>query len=117
LYSEWGDRVQFVDVIVRQAHPGKKFHRTAHWRRKKLLAANGLAPAGMGIERVPHLLAALAAGWSAIRPGLLQSYTDLERALPGAALATLAGYLVQLFSRPSRSGRSRCPGNRALLCW
>lgn len=24
LYAEWGDRVQFVDVVVRQAHPGPK---------------------------------------------------------------------------------------------
>ncbi|MDQ6708391.1 MAG: peroxiredoxin family protein [Acidobacteriota bacterium] len=179
LYSEWGDRVHFIDVVVRQAHPGKKVppyrsleekvldaHRykrnyhlpwtvcvddvpgTVHqmyggmsdpaylidadgrvvfynmWAHVptldtaigKLFAGSGRAGGGQGVDRVPHLMAALAGGWPAIRLGLLKSYTDLERAVPGAAFATLAGYLIQPFIAPIALRSKPLPGSsRAAL--
>ena len=148
MHATFGDRVEFVDVLIRQAHPGprarpytshaekrrdaERFQRseripypvlvddlagtthqvygsladptyligrdgrvafynmwthgpTLHEALTDLLARGGSGTVRGGIDRTPHLLASIAAGWRGLRRGLPQSYTDLELAAPGMA--------------------------------
>jgi len=158
LHAEWGERVRFVDIAARQAHPGpgappyrsyqEKMQDAVRYERDEELpwpllvddlegtvhqAYGGLAdptylididgrvsfynmwtyvPAlhqalealeaqgwrgvvNGGIHCVPQLLPALTAGWRGLERGLPQSYTDLEKASPGAATLTWLGYQLR----------------------
>ncbi|HEX6939559.1 MAG TPA: hypothetical protein VF158_09110 [Longimicrobiales bacterium] len=65
---------------------------TLHRKMEALVAQGGRGIVDDGIDRVPHLLAALTDGWDAIEKGLPQSYIDLERAAPGSASLTWLGH-------------------------
>jgi hypothetical protein len=154
LHATFGDRTEFLDVLIRQAHPGprarpyttpgekrrdaERFQRaeripypvlvddvagtthqvyggladptyligrdgrvafycmwthgpTLHEALTDLLAHGGTGVVRGGIDRTPHLLASLAAGWRGLRRGLPQSFTDLELAAPGMASAVWLG--------------------------
>jgi hypothetical protein len=147
--------VNFVDVMIRQAHPGpgvrpyhsidQKRHDAERYRREEnipwpilvddlagavhqayggladpsyLIGADGKvafynmwthAPtlhraivalvrqggSGVvlgGIDRTPHMLAAMTDGWKGIRRGLPQSFIELEIAFPGVATGTWLGH-------------------------
>jgi hypothetical protein len=45
-----------------------------------------------GIDRTPHMLAAMTDGWKGIRRGLPQSFIELEFAFPGVATGTWLGH-------------------------
>lgn len=53
-----------------------------------------------GYDRRPHLLAAIADGWPALRRGLPQSAIDLETATPGGSLLPFLGYQFRWLLRP-----------------
>jgi hypothetical protein len=160
LYCDYGDRVQFVDLVVRQAHPGErhgayrayttKLEEARRYREEEavawpvavddlggtvqrdykgmcapiylidgdgrvafygmwgwapplrraldeLLARGGVgAPAGQGLDRIPHLAAAIAFGQGGPARGGLRALFDLELGFPGAMLLMSAGW----FARP-----------------
>jgi hypothetical protein len=48
-----------------------------------------------GIDHIPHVLPALTDGWNGLRPGLPQSFIDLELASPGAASLTWLGHRLR----------------------
>lgn len=155
LYRLYGDRVRFVEVLVRQAHPGErhgaysayedKFEESGAYTREEripwpvvsddlagsvqrayggmaaaiylidsrgivafcgtwgqspalreaiddLLANAGTgAPAGKGIDRRPHLAAAIVAGQGGPLRGGWRSLIDLELGFPGANLLMALG--------------------------
>jgi hypothetical protein len=157
LYRRYGDRVQFVDVIVRQAHPGERrgaYHSYAEkledarrYRQEEavawpvvvddlaatvqraygglsasvylidsagrvafygmwgqalplttaiddLLARGGTgAPAGQGLDRVPHLGAAIVAGRGGPARGGRVALLDLELGFPCANVLMAVGHL------------------------
>jgi hypothetical protein len=161
LHRRYGDRVQFVDVLVRQAHPGElrgayrayaeKLDDACRYQAEEgiqwpvlvddlggtvqraygglsasvyLLDAEGRVvfcgmwgqapalrqaidellareehgtPAGKGLDRVPHLAAAIVAGQGGPARGGRRAFLDLELGFPGAfVLMTLGGFLRPL---------------------
>jgi hypothetical protein len=159
LYGLHGDRVQFVDVVVRQAHPGERHGayrtqveklndarlyraeegvewpvavddlggsvqraygslaapvylidadgRVAYygiWGQgpalreaiEDLLARGGTgAPAGRGLDRVPHLAAAIIAGGHGPAKGGRVALIDLELGFPGAFVLMTVGHAAR----------------------
>ncbi|MDQ3548972.1 MAG: hypothetical protein M3439_09150 [Chloroflexota bacterium] len=158
LHAEWGDQVQFVDVIVRQAHPGPNFepYRTfeekiqnaetyrrtegiswpvladdmagsihqvyggladpsyiidadgrvafyLHWTNAPSLhdALTELRERGWrgvvhgGVEKAPHVGAAMTDGWRGLQRGLPQSAIDMELATPGSAAGAWLGHQLR----------------------
>lgn len=158
LHADWGDAVQFVDVLVRQAHPGPDFEpyqtfeqkarnaetyrqteaiswpvlvddlagsvhqayggmadpsylidvdgRVAfylHWTNAPSLhdALTELREQGWhgavhgGVERAPHIGAAMTDGWRGLRRGLPRSAIDMELATPGSASGTWLGHQLR----------------------
>jgi hypothetical protein len=157
LYRLYGDRVQFLDVVVRQAHPGErrgayrsyaeKMDDARHYQEEEsvtwpvvvddmaatvqrsygglsasvylidaegrvafygmwgqalplrraiddLLARCGTgAPAGQGIDRVPHLGAAIVAGRGGPARGGRRALLDLELGFPSANLLMAVGHI------------------------
>lgn len=148
LFENWGKQVQFLDVMIRQAHPGpeappydsleqkmhdaEKFGReentlypvlfddvqgmvhqvyggladptylidadgrvafyslwthapTLHKAIEELLRQGGRGVVKGGIDRTPHIGAAMTDGWRGIRRGLPQSFIDMELTTPGSA--------------------------------
>jgi hypothetical protein len=163
LYRLYGDRIQFVDLIVRQAHPGERrgpyrsFNEKmadAHLYQQEegipwtvvvddlegtvqrayagmcapaylidaegtvafygmwgqapalriamddLLAHGGVgAPAGQGIDRMPHLAGAIVYGRGGPARGGRRALIDLELGFPGAfLLMSVAGFLRPLLA-------------------
>jgi hypothetical protein len=70
-----------------------------------------------GVDRRPHLLAAVAAGWPALERGLPQSAVDLETALPTSALLPFVGHHLKPLAAPLalRSTPIPRPARSALL--
>jgi hypothetical protein len=164
LHARYGDRVQFLDILVRQAHPGERrpayataeqkladarvfqeaegtawpvladdlagtVHRAyggmsdpvylidaagrvafyGMWidgptlRRAidELLAQGGVGPpvAG-GIDRRPHMAAALVEGWRSVSRGGVRAVLDLALAFPPLALAVALGAVTRPLTRP-----------------
>jgi NAD(P)H dehydrogenase (quinone) len=159
LHRRYGDRLQFLDIVVRQAHPGERSgayssfaEKLADARRyqqaeeiswrvavddldgivqrayggmsasiylldaegrvafyslwgaapsvttaiEDLLARGGVgAPAGSGIDAVPHLGAALVAGQGGPARGGLRSFADLELGFPGVLALMGVGWLLR----------------------
>jgi len=48
-----------------------------------------------GIDRMPHAIASMANGWPALERGLPQSYSDLEKVMPGLAAGIKYGYRLK----------------------
>ncbi len=68
---------------------------------KDLLARGGTGtPAGQGIDRVPHLAAAIVAGQGGPARGGLMSFVDLELGFPGAGLLMSVGWLARPLLKP-----------------
>jgi len=163
LHSDWGDEVQFIDIIVRQAHPGpgvepyRTFEQKArdaaayqqieqitwpvlvddlagsvhqaygglsdpsyiididgrvafynHWNNAPSLhlALEALRAQGWhgivrgGVERTPHIGAAMTDGWRGLRRGSPQSLIDMELATPGSTVAAWFGYQIRPLIAP-----------------
>lgn len=146
LHTMWGEKVQFIDIIIRQAHPGDAFPSYSTYEQKmadakkfkdaemipwpvlsdnlegqthqvysvlsdpsflidkngriafingfthvptlneaikKLMDQDGVCVVNNGIDKFPHILAALVNGWPAIARGLPKSAIDLDSAFPG----------------------------------
>jgi hypothetical protein len=66
-----------------------------------LLARGGTGtPAGQGIDRVPHLAAAIVAGQGGPARGGRMSFVDLELGFPGASLLMTVGWLARPLLAP-----------------
>lgn len=163
LHAEWGDQVQFIDVIVRQAHPGpgvepyQTFEQKArnaetyqqtegitwpvladdlagsvhqvyggmadpsylidadgrvafylHWTNAPSLhdALAELRERGWrgvvhgGVEKTPHVGAALTDGWRGLRRGWPQSAVNMELATPGSASGAWLGHQLRPILAP-----------------
>jgi hypothetical protein len=164
LHTLYGERVQFVEVLVRQAHPGEKHgaygsadekltDARAYEREERipwpvlvddvagtvqrdygglaaavylidsrgmvafcgtwgqapalrqaiddLLAHDGVgAPAGKGVDRRPHLAAAIVAGQGGPLRGGRQALLDLELGFPGAMILMATGRLARPLLAP-----------------
>jgi len=88
-YGGLADPSYLIDVDGRVAFYELWTHApTLHRAIRELLARGGRGVVLGGIDRRPHLLPALTAGWRALERGLPQSYLDLETASPGAATVT-----------------------------
>jgi hypothetical protein len=190
LHRLFGDRVQFVDLVVRQAHPGErhggyrayaeKLHDARRYQQEEgigwpvvvddldgtaqrglgglsasayLIDAQGriafygvwgqspalrsaiedmLAPdgtgtlAGRGVDRVPHLAAAIVTGRGGPARGGRTALLDLELGFPGASFLMAIGWLgrpvlaplVQSTRpRPARAGAALLTGMAAGTAW
>lgn len=67
----------------------------------ELLARGGDGPtvAG-GVDRAPHLFAALVNGWRALKRGCARAVLDYELAIPGAATLTFLGHVARPLLAP-----------------
>jgi hypothetical protein len=146
LHTLWGEKVQFLDILIRQAHPGDAFPSYSTYEQKmadakkykeaemipwpvlcddlegrthqvysalsdpaflidkygriafingfthvptlnqaikKLMDQDGVCVVNNGVDKFPHILAALVNGWPAIERGLPKSAIDLDIAVPG----------------------------------
>lgn len=68
---------------------------TLHTAIEALLAQGGRGVVEGGLEKAPHLLAAVADGWRGLRRALPQSVIDMELALPGSGVGTFLGYKLR----------------------
>ena len=173
LHRLYGDRVQFLDVVVRQAHPGERHGAYGSFAEKladglaygqeeripwpvlvddlsgtvqraygglaaavylvdaegtiafcgawgqapalrdaidDLLARGGTgAPAGQGVDRRPHLAAAIVAGQRGPLRGGRQSLIDLELGFPGAMLLMTVGRAARPLLAPLALRTTRLP--------
>lgn len=162
LHALWGDRVEFVEVMIRQAHPGpgaptyhsfeRKMQDAETWQRDEdvpytvvvddlegtvhqvyggladptyVLDADGrvafysmwthaptlhealeeLEREGSGVvrggmDRTPHLGAAMTDGWRGLRKGAPQSIIEIETSFPTSALGPWLGYQMRPLLAP-----------------
>ncbi|HEX7119888.1 MAG TPA: hypothetical protein VF212_13940 [Longimicrobiales bacterium] len=71
-----------------------------HEAMESLLAQGGRGIVDDGLDRVPHLLAAVTDGWKGLAKGLPQSFIDLELAAPGSASITWVGHQLRPLLAP-----------------
>lgn len=91
-YGGLADPSYLIDVDGRVAFYDMWTHApTLHRAIRALIDRGGRGVVLDGIDRTPHMLPALTAGWRALERGLPQSYVDLETASPGAGTVTWLG--------------------------
>jgi hypothetical protein len=163
LHEQYGDRVRFLDVLVRQEHPGERRGPYRTYEQKKesareyereegipwpvlvddlagtvhraygcnaspvylidaagrvafygvlphaptlkraldeLLAQGGRGAVAGGLDRKPHLFAALVNGWRGPRRGGVRAVLDYGLAVPGATTLTFLGHLAKPLLAP-----------------
>ncbi|MDQ4078378.1 MAG: DUF1990 family protein [Chloroflexota bacterium] len=163
LYEEWGDKMHFLDILVRQAHPGpqvppyrsfeqkmrdgKRYKEredipwpvlvddlagtthqvygglsdptyiidsegrvafynmitsapALHQALTALFAQGSTGIVRGGVDRLPHLAAALTDGWPALVRGLPQSLLDLMVAAPGSPILVWLGWKLRPLLAP-----------------
>jgi len=101
VYGGLSDPTYLIDTTGRIAHYTMWTHvPTIHEAIEALLAQGGRDVVWGGIDRVPHMLPWMTAGWRGLRRGLPQSFTDLETSAPGTASATWLGYQLRPLLAP-----------------
>jgi hypothetical protein len=91
-YGGMADPTYLIDRDGRVAFYNMWTHApTLHRAIEALFVQGGRGVTLGGVDRRPHLLAAVANGWRGIERGLPDSYTDLEKAAPGTGAAIWIG--------------------------
>lgn len=102
VYGGLADPIYLIGTDGRVAYYNMWTHAPAvHDALLRLRAQGGRGVVrGEGVDRVPHMLAALTDGWRALRRGLPQSFVDMETAVPGQASGTWLGYQLRPLIAP-----------------
>ncbi len=96
VYGGLADPTYLIDADGRVAYYSTWTHApTLHQALELLLGQGGRGVVAGGIDRTPHLLSSMAAGWKGLRRGLPQSFIELELAAPGMASSTWLGYQLR----------------------
>lgn len=100
-YGGMSDPTYLIDADGRAAYYNMWTHApTLHTAIEALLAQGGRGVVGGGLDRTPHMAAALTDGWRGLRRGLPQSLTDIETAGPGTGTGTWLGYQLKPLLAP-----------------
>ncbi len=102
LYGSMSDPVYLLDATGRVAFYGMWLYGPTLKRAiDELLAQGGQAThvAG-GIDRMPHMAAALVEGWRTMSRGGKRAVLDTQLSFPGLATVTFLGYLARPLLRP-----------------
>lgn len=101
VYGGLSDPTYLIDADGRVAHYTMWTHvPTVHQAIAALVEQGGRGVVRGGLDRLPHMLPWLTAGWRGLQRGLPQSFTDLETAAPGTASATWLGYQLRPLLAP-----------------
>jgi hypothetical protein len=101
MYGMLSDPTFLIDDDGRVAFYNAVTHApTLHRAIDALMNRRGRGVVLGGYDRRPHLLAAIAGGWPALRRGLPRSVIDLETSLPGGAVLPFIGYQLRGVLRP-----------------
>ncbi len=101
VYGGLSDPSYLIDADGRVAYHCKwTYVPTLHAAIDALLRQGGRGIANGGLSRRVHLMPTIADGWRGIRRGIVQSYIDLETALPGSATTLLVGHWLRPLLAP-----------------
>jgi hypothetical protein len=116
-YGLLADPTYLIDDDGRVAFYNAVTHApTLHRAIDELMGRGGRGVVLGGFDRRPHVLAAIAGGWPALRRGLPRSVTDLEASLPGSGVLPFIGYRLRGLLRPVALRGQPLPGRaRAAL--
>ena len=116
-YGMLADPTYLIDDDGRVAFYNAVTHApTLHRAIDALMSRGGRGVVLGGFDRRPHVLAALAGGWPALRRGLPRSVIDLETSLPGSGVLPFVGYQLRGLLRPIALRGQPLPGRaRAAL--
>lgn len=101
-YGGLADPTYLIDAAGHVAYYNMWTHApTLHEALQRLFAQDGRGVVfGEGVDRTPHILAAMTEGWKGLRRGLPQSLVDLELAAPGTGAGTWLGYQLRPLLAP-----------------
>jgi len=101
VYGGLADPTYIIDTEGRIAFYNMWTHvPTLHKATETLFKQDGYGVVGGGIDKIPHLLPSMVNGWPAIARGLPQSFSDLEKAVPGSAQSLRMGYQMKSILAP-----------------
>ena len=118
-YGGMSDPVYLIDAAGRVAFYGMWIDGPRLLQAlEELLAHGGVGPpvAG-GIDRRPHMAAAVVEGWRTLSRGGSRAVVDLAAAFPPLALAVLLGYPTRPLVRPLVARTSPLPLPARLTVW
>ena len=101
VYGGMSDPTYLIDADGRVAYYNMWTHApTLHIAIEALLAQGGRGVVAGGVDRTPHMGAALTDGWRGLRRGLPQSLIDIETAGPTTGLGAWLGYQLKPLLAP-----------------
>ena len=102
VYGGLADPVYLIGTDGRVAYYNMWTHApTLHDALERLVARGGRGVVrGAGVDRFPHMGAAMTDGWRGLRRGLPQSFVDMETAVPTQGASTWLGYQLRPLLAP-----------------
>ncbi len=102
VYGGLADPIYLIGTDGRVSYYNMWTHApTVHDALEHLMAQNGRGVVrGAGVDRFPHMGAAMTDGWRGLRRGLPQSFVDMETAVPTQAASTWLGYQLRPLLAP-----------------
>ena len=102
-YGGLADPTYLIDSEGRVVFYNMWTHAPTLHRAIEELLAGGVPAGGVvlgGVDRTPHMAAAMTNGWKGLRRGLPQSLIDIETAFPTSGLMPLLGYQMRAVLAP-----------------